>query len=57
MGHRRSSRGAVAVQNFTPVDAAKGPGDPELREQAMRKYFKVSETALVAAVKKYAGPS
>lgn len=39
------------------AEVAKGPDDPALREQALRKHFKLSETALVAALKKYTGPS
>jgi hypothetical protein len=39
------------------ADLARGPDDPEVREQRLRKHLKVSEPALLAAVKKYDGPS
>lgn len=39
------------------AEVAKGPDDPALREQALRKHYKLSETALLTALKKYTGPS
>jgi hypothetical protein len=43
--------------NALYADLAKGPDDPATREQVIRKHLKVTETALVAAIKKYDGPS
>ncbi|WP_433010450.1 peptidase MA family metallohydrolase [Kribbella sp. CA-294648] len=43
--------------NALYADLAKGSDDPAAREQTLRKHLKLSETALVAALKKYTGPS
>ncbi|WP_344214832.1 peptidase MA family metallohydrolase [Kribbella sancticallisti] len=43
--------------NALYADLAQAPEDPTLREQLLRKHLKLSETAFVAAVKKYDGPS
>jgi hypothetical protein len=47
----------LATVNALYADFAKGPDDPAVREQVLRKHLKVTEAALVAAVKKYDGPS
>ncbi|MEU4391529.1 hypothetical protein [Kribbella sp. NPDC023855] len=43
--------------NALYADLAKGSDDPAAREQTLRKHLKLSEAALVAALKKYTGPS
>ncbi|TCC18030.1 peptidase MA family metallohydrolase [Kribbella speibonae] len=46
-----------AAVNSLYADLARGPDAPAVREQVLRKHLKLSETALVAALKKYDGPS
>jgi hypothetical protein len=43
--------------NALYADLARGPDDPAVREQVLRKHLKLTEAALVAAVKKYDGPA
>lgn len=47
----------LATVNALYAELAKGPDDPAVREQVIRKHLKVSEAALVAALKKYDGPA
>ncbi|WP_433161457.1 hypothetical protein [Kribbella sp. CA-247076] len=51
------SKYGLATLNALYADLAKGPDDPGTREQVIRKHLKVTETALVAAIKKYDGSS
>lgn len=51
------SKYGLATVNALYADLAKGPDNPDVREQVLRKHLKVTETALVAALKKYDGPS
>ncbi|WP_238177368.1 hypothetical protein [Kribbella sp. VKM Ac-2566] len=44
-----------AAVNSLYADLARGPDAPAVREQVLRKHLKVSETALVAALKEYDG--
>ncbi len=46
----------LAKVNALYAELAKGSDDPAVREQALVKHFKLSEAALVAALKKYTGP-
>jgi hypothetical protein len=46
-----------AKVNALYADLARAEVDPTLREQLIRKHLKLSEAALVAALKKYHGPS
>lgn len=46
-----------AKVNALYADLARGADDPVVREQLLRKHLKLSEAALVAAVKTYDGPS
>ncbi|TCC39953.1 hypothetical protein E0H50_06840 [Kribbella sindirgiensis] len=46
-----------AAVNSLYADLARGPDAPAVREQVLRKHLKSSETALVAALKKYDGPN
>lgn len=47
----------LTTVNALYAELARGADDPIVREQVLRKHLKVSEAALVAAVKKYDGPS
>jgi hypothetical protein len=47
----------AATVNALYADLARGPDDPAVREQVLRKHLKLTEAALVAAVKKYDGPA
>ncbi|MFI5711507.1 hypothetical protein [Kribbella sp. NPDC051620] len=47
----------LSTLNTLYAATAGQPDDPALREAAIRKHLKVTEPALVAAVKKYTGPS
>ncbi|MEV0286774.1 hypothetical protein AB0H36_21890 [Kribbella sp. NPDC050820] len=47
----------LATVNALYADLARGDDDPAVREQVIRKHLKVTEAALVAALKKYDGPA
>ncbi|NEA36262.1 hypothetical protein G3I17_32110 [Streptomyces sp. SID13031] len=47
----------LATLNALYVDMAKQLDDPALRDKTLTKHLKVTEPALVAALKKYTGPS
>jgi hypothetical protein len=47
----------LTTVNALYADLARGADDPVVREQVLRKHLRISETALVAAVKRYNGPS
>jgi len=51
------TRYGLAKVNALYADIARGRDDSVVREQVLRKHLKISETALVAAVKKYDGPA
>jgi hypothetical protein len=50
------TRYGPAAVNALYAELARGPDDPAVREQVLRKHLKVGETALVATLKKYDGP-
>ena len=52
-----ASKYGLTTVNALYADLAKGPDDPGIREQVIQKHLKISETALVAAIKKYHGPA
>lgn len=51
------TRYGQAKVNALYADLARGADDPVIREQLLHKHLKLSESALVAAVKTYDGPS
>jgi hypothetical protein len=50
-------RYGLPTVNALYADLAKGPDDPAVREQVLRKHLKLGESALIAAFKKYDGPA